>query len=144
VFALGALDRPVRDTAKRLEAVAALRGSADFEALSSAFKRVRNILADKNPGQVDPEAFAEKEEEELYSALVAVEPSTTAKIENGAYKEALLELSTLRPKVDRFFDEVLVMAEDETLRANRLALLHRLRTLLSRVADLSEIVPADA
>ena len=143
VFALGALDRPVRDTAKRLEAVAALRGSADFEALSSAFKRVRNILADKKPGQVDPEAFAEKEEKELYSALEAVEPSTTAKIENGAYKEALLELSTLRPKVDRFFDEVLVMAEDETLRANRLALLHRLRFLLSRVADLSEIVPTE-
>jgi glycyl-tRNA synthetase beta chain len=54
-----------------------------------------------------------------------------------------LELSTLRPKVDRFFDEVLVMAEDETLRDNRLALLHRLRTLLGQVADLSEIVVTD-
>jgi glycyl-tRNA synthetase beta chain len=141
VFALGALERPVTDTARRLEAVAALRGSADFQALSAAFKRVGNILANQKPGGVDPAVFYEKEEKDLFSALEAMEPVAKECIDKALYADALRELSTLRPKVDRFFDEVLVMAEDEELRANRLALLHRLRALFSPVADLSEIVP---
>lgn len=144
VFALGALERPVSDVARRLEAVAALRGSEDFEALSVAFKRVANILSGQTPGAVDPAAFFEKEEKELFGALEGVEPDANRNIESGSYEDALRTLSTLRPYVDRFFDEVLVMAEDEKLRANRLALLHRLRTAFSGVAELSEIVPGES
>ena len=141
VFALGALDRPVTDVEKRLQAVAALRGSEDFEALSVAFKRVGNILADHDPGEVDPAAFVEAEERDLFEALASLEPDSRERIDGGRYEDALRGLSTLRPRVDRFFDEVLVMAKDEALRANRLALLHRLRTSFSAVAELSEIVP---
>ncbi|MGH9389386.1 MAG: DALR anticodon-binding domain-containing protein, partial [Vicinamibacteria bacterium] len=61
-------------------------------------------------------------------------------IAKGRYRDALQELSTLREPVDRFFDEVLVMAEDQKLRENRLALLKRLQSLFSRVADLSQLV----
>ena len=143
VFALGALDKPVTDVARRLAAVAALRGSEDFEALSVAFKRVANILSGQEPGAVDPTVFFEQEEKDLFAALVAIEPEATKQIEAGRYQDALRSLSSLRPHVDRFFDEVLVMAEDEKLRENRLALLHRLRTLFSEVAELSEIVPED-
>ncbi len=142
VFALGALDRPVSDVGRRLEALAALRGSGDFEALSVAFKRVGNILSDQEPGEVAPADFVEAEERELYDALEAVAPEADAFLAAGRYESALRSLSTLRPHVDRFFDEVLVMAEDASVRRNRLALLERLRSSFGRVADLSEIVPA--
>ena len=141
VFALGALERPVTDLERRLAAVAALRDSGDFEALSVAFKRVANILSGQTTGAVDPAVFFEKEEKDLFAALLAIEPDANKQIEAGRYEDALRTLSTLRPHVDRFFDEVLVMTEDDKLRENRLALLHRLRTLFSEVAELSEIVP---
>lgn len=143
VFALGPLDRPVTDMKRRLDAVAALRGSDDFEALSVAFKRVGNILAGQSPGTVEPGELVEKEEKGLFKALEAIEPDARKQIETSRYEDALRCLSSLRPDVDRFFDEVLVMAEDPRLRSNRLALLWRLRTLFSEVAELSEIVPDD-
>jgi glycyl-tRNA synthetase beta chain len=144
VFALGALDRPVSDLVQRLEALAALRGSEDFLALSAAFKRVGNILSGQAPGDVDPTMFYEEHEKHLFSELERVRPRAEASIASGRYREALQALSALRKPVDRFFDEVLVMAEDEKLRANRLALLKRLQDLFSRVADLSQIVPGES
>jgi len=142
VFAKGILDRPVSDLERRLEAVAALRGSADFEALSVAFKRVANILEGLSPGDVRPEAFVENAERDLFEALEKVAPDAKKKMDDGQYEDALRSLSGLRPHVDRFFDEVLVMAKDEALKENRLALLHLLRSLFAGVAELSEIVPA--
>jgi glycyl-tRNA synthetase beta chain len=140
VFALGALNFSATELESRLSAVAGLRGSDDFEALSVAFKRVRNILSDQQPGTVDPEAFAEDGETELWSAFKAVEPRASDLIAEGQYGEALRVLSGLRPQVDTFFDKVLVMTPDRRLRENRLALLQSLQALFTRVADLSEIV----
>jgi glycyl-tRNA synthetase beta chain len=140
VFALGALDLTPVGLANRLEAVAALRDSKDFEALSVAFKRVRNILASEQPGEVDPEAFVEKEERKLWDGFQTVEPEASEHIAKGHYAEALRALSRLRPQVDSFFDEVLVMAKEPQLRENRLALLNSLDLLFAQVADLSEIV----
>lgn len=140
VFALGALDFTPVEMEKRLEAVAALRGSKDFEALSIAFKRVRNILASEQPGDVDPEVFEDKEERKLWEAFQKVEPKASKHIKNGNYAKALRVLSSLRPQVDSFFDEVLVMAKEPHLRENRLALLNSLDLLFTQVADLSEIV----
>jgi glycyl-tRNA synthetase beta chain len=145
VFAAAGLDRPVSDLAKRLEALSAFRGSEDFEALSLAFKRVGNILAGQKPGEVnpvDPAFFFEEDEKKLFEELEKLRPRAEEHISSGRYREALQELSTLRGAVDRFFDEVLVMAEDRKLRENRLALLRRLQTLFSRVADLSQLVSA--
>jgi glycyl-tRNA synthetase beta chain len=140
VFALGALDFTPVGLAKRLEAVAALRDSKDFEALSVAFKRVRNILSSEQPGDVDPEAFLEKGERKLWEAFHKVEPKASKHISTCQYGEALRALSRLRPQVDSFFDEVLVMAKEPRLRENRLALLNSLDLLFTQVADLSEIV----
>ena len=140
VFAVGALDLSVSDLERRLAAVAGLRGSDDFEALSVAFKRVRNILSDeKPPAAVSPDAFAEEAEKELWSAFKSVEPRASELIAAGQYEEALRVLSRLRPQVDTFFDKVLVMAPDRRLKENRLALLHALQALFTQVADLSEI-----
>jgi glycyl-tRNA synthetase beta chain len=144
VLAVAGLDRPVGDVERRLEAISAFRDSEDFRALSLAFKRVGNILAGQKPGEVDPEFFFEEDEKKLFEGLESVRPRAEERISSGRYREALQELSTLRGAVDRFFDEVLVMAEDRKLRDNRLALLKRLQGLFSRVADLSQIVPGES
>ena len=144
VFAAAGLDRPVSDLAKRLEALSLFRSSEDFQALSLAFKRVGNILAGQKPGDVDPEFFFEDDEKKLFEELERLRPRAEELIASGRYREALQELSTLRGAVDRFFDEVLVMAEDHKLRDNRLALLKRLQSLFSRVAELSQLVPGQS
>jgi glycyl-tRNA synthetase beta chain len=141
VFAACGLEVPVPDLALRLEALSRFRSSEDFQALSLAFKRVGNILAGQNPGAVDAAFLFEDEEKKLFHEIEALRPRTEAMVRKRHYGEALQELSTLRSAVDRFFDEVLVMAEDQRLRENRLALLRGLRDLFSRVADLSQLVP---
>ncbi len=140
VFALGAVDFAPLEMARRLEAVASLRGSADFEALSIAFKRIRNILGDRQPGEVDAGAFAEDAERDLLAGFLSIEPEVSDHLARGRYGPALRALSRLRPQVDVFFDKVLVMAPEPQLRENRLALLNTLQRQFTRVADLSEIV----
>jgi glycyl-tRNA synthetase beta chain len=144
VFAAAGLDQPVSDLAKRLEALSLFRSSEDFQALSLAFKRVGNILSGQKPGEVDPGFFFEDDEKKLFEELEKLRPRAEELISKGRYREALQELSTLRGGVDRFFDEVLVMAEDQKLRENRLALLKRLQTLFSRVAELSQLVSGES
>ena len=124
-----------------------LRGSADFEALSVAFKRVRNILCRhekrvrRGCGQSDSRDVRRKRRKKSCGrAFKAIEPRASELIAEAQYEEALRLLSRLRPQVDTFFDKVLVMAPDRQLKENRLALLHSLQTLFTRVADLSEIM----
>jgi glycyl-tRNA synthetase beta chain len=136
----------VVDAAARAEAVSKVRGSADFESISIAFKRMKNILrqADENKrriaGRLDPAALQEESEKELAARI----PQTAASVEKlrGArnYQPALLEIAKLRPAIDRFFDKVMVMVEDDNLRANRLALLQTVVKEFSTIADFSEIV----
>ncbi len=89
---------------------------------------------------MDPDRFVEKEERKLWEAFQQVEPKASKHIANGNYAKALRALSSLRPQVDSFFDEVMVMAKEPRLRENRLALLNSLDLLFTQVADLSEIV----
>ena len=136
----------VVDAAARAEAVSKVRGSADFESISSAFKRMKNILrqaAEKTKViamRVDPAGLQEESEKEL-AALI---PQTVATVEKlraaHDYERALLEIAKLRPAIDKFFDKVMVMVDDEHLRANRLALLQTVVKEFSTIADFSEIV----
>ncbi len=136
----------VVDAMARAEAVTNVRPSPDFESISTAFKRIKNILrqaleAGKQIGQmIDPNVLAEEPEK----ALAAVIPDTSKNVEQMRqkqnYEQALLEISKLRPAVDRFFDKVMVMVEDERVRANRLAVLATLLKEFSTIADFSEIV----
>src|SRR5712671_2033578 len=136
----------VVDAAARAEAVSKVRGSADFESISSAFKRMKNILrqaAEKTKViamRVDPAGLQEESEKEL----VALIPQTVARVEKlraaHNYEGALLEIAKLRPAIDKFFDKVMVMVDDEHLRANRLALLQTVVKEFSTIADFSEIV----
>jgi len=136
----------VVDAAARAEAVSKVRGSADFESISSAFKRIKNILRQATEKtkviamRVDPGGLQEESEKEL-AALI---PQTVATVERLSattdYEGALLEIAKLRPAIDKFFDQVMVMVEDDNLRANRLALLQTVVKEFSTIADFSEIV----
>jgi glycyl-tRNA synthetase beta chain len=136
----------VVDAAARAEAVSKVRGSADFESISSAFKRMKNILrqaSEKNnlvAMRVDPAGLREESEK----ALAALIPETVATVEKRRvardYEGALLEIAKLRPAIDQFFDRVMVMVDDDHLRANRLALLQTVVKEFSTIADFSEIV----
>ena len=136
----------VVDAVARLEAVTKVRGSADFESISIAFKRMKNILrqASENKRHIairlEPAALVEDSEKEL-AALIPTTASAVEKLRaNRNYEQALLEIAKLRPAVDKFFDKVMVMVDDENLRANRLALLQTLVKEFSTIADFSEIV----
>src|SRR5713101_3109509 len=136
----------VVDAAARAEAVSKVRGSADFESISSAFKRMKNILrqaAEKTKViamRVDPAGLQEESEKEL-AALIPQTVATVKKLRSARnYEAALLEIAKLRPAIDRFFDKVMVMVDDEHLRANRLALLQTVVKEFSTIADFSEIV----
>ncbi len=136
----------VVDAAARAEAVRKVRTSVDFESISMAFKRMKNILrqaAEKKnviPVRVDASSLQEESEQELAEMI----PPTVAMVEKlratRDYEGALLQIAKLRPAIDKFFDKVMVMVEDADLRANRLALLQTLVKEFSTIADFSEIV----
>jgi glycyl-tRNA synthetase beta chain len=144
VLAAGADD--IVDAVARAVALSQVRGSADFESISVAFKRTKNILRQasetgKQAGtKVDPTAFREDAEKSLGRLIPEVAQSVNNFREAQDYAGALAEISRIRPAVDAFFDKVMVMVEDENLRANRLALLQTLLSEFSTIADFSEIV----
>ena len=81
-------------------------------------------------------------EKALFDSLVKAEQTVWPMLKKRAYSDALAELSTLRKPVDNFFDEVMVMTDDESLQLNRLALLAELRSLFLNIADISRLTPA--
>ena len=136
----------VVDAAARAEAVSKVRGSADFESISAAFKRMKNIIrqaAEKTKViamRVDSSGLQEESEKEL-AALIPQTMASVAKLRAAHdYEGALLEIAKLRPAIDKFFDKVMVMVDDDNLRANRLALLQTVVKEFSTIADFSEIV----
>jgi glycyl-tRNA synthetase beta chain len=144
VLAAGADD--VVDAIARAEAVAKVRPSADFESISIAFKRMKNILRQAQEAGKQAATLVDSEilREDPERALAALIPQTWKKVEalraQHNYEGALGEISRLRPAIDRFFDKVMVMVDDAPTRANRLALLQSLVREFSTVADFSEIV----
>lgn len=123
----------------RISAVAEFKNYPDFEPLTVAFKRVGNIIKEGIDAVVDPLLFEDDAERELYSAIQKVKCSADALIISGLWMEALTEISTLRSPVDSFFDKVMVMAENQRVRTNRLALLTIIARLFGKIADFSRI-----
>jgi glycyl-tRNA synthetase beta chain len=142
VFRAGADD--LVDAQKRLGALKAIRKSKNFEPLAVSFKRIRKILEKAGvaltEGQrVNPDFFENAAERELHSAVRDAALKVPAMKRAGKYQEALEVIAGVRPAVDRFFDEVMVMAENESVRNNRLTLLAELLREFTTVADFSEI-----
>ncbi|MBU2054337.1 MAG: glycine--tRNA ligase subunit beta [Proteobacteria bacterium] len=138
VVAAGAEDL-VRAEEKVL-AMIAFKTHPDFQPLAIAFKRVVNIIRGFENGAVDPSLFASPQETELHEAFVQIRQTVLAKISGGDYLAALVEMARLRKPVDAFFEAVLVMAEEERLRFNRLSLLKEIADLFHGIADFSRIV----
>ena len=139
--------RPTRplDFDRRVRAVNHFRGLPEADSLTAANKRIANILQQAQekgievPGKVDEARFTEEAEKALAERLAGLEQEVGPLFDARDYEPALARLAGLREAVDRFFDAVMVMVDDQALRANRLALLARLRGLFLRVADLSRL-----
>jgi glycyl-tRNA synthetase beta chain len=136
------------DARRKLEALPEFAASPEFRQLATAFKRVRNI-AKELPGErfVTLEAtggalqLTEPAERDLQAEIDQRAPIINAAVVRGdGYREAFAEAARFKPAVDRFFDDVLVMAPDPHVREARLHLLKRLETLILKLADISEIV----
>jgi len=140
IFRAGADD--LVDAQKRLVALRAIRKSKNFEPLTVSFKRIRKILEKanlKDGTPVNPELFESDAERELFAAGREAAGKVQAEKKAGHYEQALDRIAGLRKSVDRFFEEVMVMAEDEAVRKNRLALLSEQLREFTTIADFSEI-----
>ena len=131
------------DVEKRLKALKGIRKSKNFEPLAVSFKRIRRILEKAETGEgvrlVDPTLFEKDAEKELYAAVRKAAGKVGEDKRAGKYQEALEEIAGLRKVVDQFFVEVMVMAEDAAVRANRLALLAELLREFTTIADFAEL-----
>jgi glycyl-tRNA synthetase beta chain len=135
----------VPDAAARAAAVAHLRERPDFEPLGIAFKRVGNILKGEKPtGEPDRKRFAHASETALWDAFTATRGRVEDWVGKREYDRALNELATLKPAVDKFFDDVMVMDKDPAVKANRLALLGAVNGTFLRIADFRQLAVAQA
>jgi glycyl-tRNA synthetase beta chain len=140
-----ALSNPL-DIDARVAAVHQFSLLPEATALASANKRVSNILAkqlpDGNTAPLNSSLFQDTAEVELANQILALEKLINPLLKQRDYNAVLENLAGLREAVDQFFEDVMVMAEDETLRHNRLALLSKLQQLFMNVADISLLAPA--
>ena len=133
--------RPL-DFDKRIKAVSAFNALPEAESLAAANKRVGNILKRSKSTKeiaIDTNLFEEDAETTLYNEVIALTEMVEPLFNAGEYEEALHKLSALRKPVDDFFDQVMVMADDEAIKNNRIALLHKMSSLFLHVADLSRL-----
>jgi len=134
----------VRDAIARAEALTAARASADFQAVSAAFKRINNILrqaAEKGFAVGSPQgATLAPEAAKLHDAANTLAPEVARLRQERAYGEALAKIATLRPVVDGFFDKVMVLDPDAGVRGAHLGLIDGVLKGFSGIADFSEIV----
>ncbi|MBU2613968.1 MAG: glycine--tRNA ligase subunit beta [Elusimicrobia bacterium] len=131
---------------EKLDAIKEIRKLPDFEPLAAGFKRASNILRQAqqknlpvNVNQLSADKLMEPEEKDLYQSLERVKKEIQQFIDKKEYLEVLKILVTLREPIDKFFDKVMVMAPDTTLRDNRLALLQETVNLFLNVSDLSQL-----
>jgi glycyl-tRNA synthetase beta chain len=126
----------------QMEAIRTFAMLPEAESLAAANKRIGNILR-KNESQIAPAVdralLVDGAEKDLYMAVQDLLPVVRDHVKRGDYTAALRSLASARTRVDRFFDDVMVMAEDPALRANRLALLRGLSEAMNQVADISKL-----
>jgi len=136
----------MRDFNRRVTAIADFRQSEAADSLAAASKRINNILKKAKgdaAASVSDEHLIEPAEKQLATSLRSIALELEPQFKEGDYVEAMRSTAKLRESVDDFFDNVMVMVDDETLKANRLALLTQVADLCSRTADLSQLQPTD-
>ncbi|SNB48061.1 glycine--tRNA ligase subunit beta [Geobacter sp. DSM 9736] len=127
------------DCAARIEALSGFRSREDFEPLAVAFKRVCNIVKEPVSVPVNEDLFQDEAERNLLASFKAAEAAVAQAVGQRDYLAALTEIATLKGAVDQFFEQVMVMAEDEQVRTNRLALLQEIKGLFRDIADFAKL-----
>ncbi len=136
--------RPLKlnDFDRRVQAVKSFRTLREAESLAAANKRIANILRQAGGVRergISAEILKEPAERRLFEALREAEADTAPLFTSGRYEQALHRLAALREPIDTFFDEVMVMSEDDLERENRLAILARLSELFLSTADIARL-----
>ncbi|URW83657.1 glycine--tRNA ligase subunit beta [Alcaligenes sp. DN25] len=141
VDAVLALRPPLEQVHARIQACASFAQRPEAESLAAANKRVSNLLkkAEGELATLDDQLLVEPAERELAAKIQELQPVAQAQFEAGEFDASLATLAQARGAVDNFFQDVMVMAEDPAIRANRLALLAKLHALMNQVADLSRL-----
>ncbi len=131
----------ISDAVDRVRAIEDFKGNPVATDLAVSFKRVSNILKGFEPSGREPESalFTEEAEKGLATAIEALSPKIEALRAEGDYSGLFETLASIKPDIDRFFDDVMVMVDDEKVRTNRLLLLSRARGLFIEVADISRL-----
>jgi glycyl-tRNA synthetase beta chain len=132
---------PLVETVAKIRALETFKEREEFESLLGTVKRVVKILKEPVDESVDPNTFVNQAETDLYRQLTACEQDLKEALAARDYNAALERLRQLKDPIDRFFEEVLVLDKNLSLRQNRLALLTRTAGLFQQVADFSRIVP---
>ena len=131
---------PLVETVAKISTLKAFKESETFEPLVGTVKRVVNILKEPVDGDVDPDLFVNQAEKDLYQEVVTCEQELEKVLAERDYGGVLERLSELKGPIDHFFDDVMVLDEDLSLRQNRLALLTRIADLFQQLADFSRLV----
>lgn len=124
---------------KRAQALSAMKNTPEFQELQKAFTRANNLAKKAVAAVIEPAAFVDETEKALFEALIRAEHSLKALLEKHDFTAALVELSNLAEPINAFFNAVMVMAEDEKVRNNRLGLLVKVVDLTRTVGDLSKL-----
>ena len=126
----------------KIKSVQNLKENPDFEDIMIVFKRVGRIIPEKFEETFSESLLEEKEEKDLYKELKKIEKSFEQNVKEKKYQEALGELLKLKPFIDKFFDNVMVMVEDKKLRENRLSLMKIINRMFLKIADFTKITTA--
>lgn len=129
----------VNDSLKKIRALAAIRGEDAFAVLAASFKRIRNIIKDNTTTDVDKALLKEDAEKELAAVFMRLDTDVQPMLDSHDYDKALAAMLALKAPVDVFFNEVMVMDEDELVRSNRLNLLTAISVLFLKVGDISKM-----
>src|SRR5690606_1014517 len=141
VDAVLALEPALHQVHARIQACAQFARLPEADSLAAANKRISNLLkkADDTIGAVDAANLVEPAERALADVVASLAPQARAQLDNGDFTAALATVAQAKDAVDGFFNDVMVMAEDPKLRANRLALLNELHQVMNQVADISRL-----
>ena len=130
------------DFHRRINAVVQFRKLPEAESLAAANKRIGNILkqvSNHDDIQFSDDLLQEDAEQNLAKALASIKEKVAPLLDNCEYEQALSKLAGLKNDVDKFFDDVMVMSDDEALKNNRVALLSQLSNLFLKTADISRL-----
>ncbi len=132
----------VNDCKKKMEALAAIRDDESFGVLAATFKRIKNIIKEHQGGEIIAALLVEESERNLAGLYTDIANSTQPLLAGKEYGQALAGMLALKEPLDLFFDSVMVMADDEKIRANRLNLLTAIAQLFLQIGDISKMTVA--